>query len=529
MKLLSASQARSLLMAEAEIAFLDIREHGQYGEGHPFFSVNLPYSELELDAARLMPRRDVPILLLDDGDGVSARAASRLAAIGYGDVTAIDGGAPAWAAAGYTLFKGVNVPSKTFGEIIEHEMGTPSTTAEALQRRLESGDDLILLDGRSPEEFRKMNVPGAASCPNAEIGHRLAVLAPDPNTTVVVNCAGRTRSIIGAQSLRNQGVPNPVLALENGTQGWRLSGFALERGSEPGAMERLDEGALAQSRARGRDLRARFNLPAIDAATLALWRQDPSRSLYLFDVRTREEFAAGTHQDAVFAPGGQLVQATDQWVAARGARIVLADDTGLRAANTALWLRAMGHDAYLLDLDISIDGAAAHPSTQGAACPALPSVKAENLAQCLRDGATLLDLSPGMAYRRGHLAPAIWATRARLADAVRGIEADRELILADGDSGRAALAALDLQELGFTRLRHLDGTPETWREAGLEVVATPDSPDETDCIDFLFFVHDRHDDNLEASRRYLAWETGLIAQLEADERAVFHIPKNRID
>jgi hypothetical protein len=31
-----------------------------------------------------------------------------------------------------------------------------------------------------------------------------------------VNCAGRTRSIIGTQSLINAGVPNPVTALRNG-------------------------------------------------------------------------------------------------------------------------------------------------------------------------------------------------------------------------------------------------------------------------------------------------------------------------
>lgn len=41
------------------------------------------------------------------------------------------------------------------------------------------------------------------------------------------------------------------------------------------------------------------------------------------------------------------------------------------------------------------------------------------------------------------------------------------------------------------------------------------------CIDFLFFVHDRHDGNKEAARRYLAWETNLIGQLDEQELATF--------
>ena len=54
---------------------------------------------------------------------------------------------------------------------------------------------------------------------------------PDPDTLVVVNCAGRTRSIIGCQSLSNAGIPNRVVALKDGTMGWDLAGFECERGA----------------------------------------------------------------------------------------------------------------------------------------------------------------------------------------------------------------------------------------------------------------------------------------------------------
>lgn len=216
-----------------ELALLDVREQGQYGEGHPFHAVPVAYSRLELDVGRLIPNLSASIVLLDDGcgDTVAARAACRLYDIGYKNVRVLKNGADGWRAAGYTLFKGVHVPSKTFGELVEINAHTPRITPDFLKSMQERGDDFVVLDGRSRSEYTKMNIPGAFSCPNAELPYRLHRLAPDKHTTVVINCAGRTRSIIGAQSLINLGVDHPVFALENGTQGWFLKDFPLEHNS----------------------------------------------------------------------------------------------------------------------------------------------------------------------------------------------------------------------------------------------------------------------------------------------------------
>ncbi|MDQ7990698.1 MAG: rhodanese-like domain-containing protein, partial [Candidatus Dactylopiibacterium sp.] len=222
---------RAALADGDEIALIDVREPGQYGEGHPFFAVNLPYSRLELDAPRLLPRHDVRIVLVDAGDGVAERAHARLATAGYTHLSVLAGGAQAWPASGCALFKGVNVPSKTFGERVETVCHTPSIPAERLHARQRAGGALLLVDGRTPAEHHKMAVPGALPVPNGELALRVPALLDDSSTPVVVHCAGRTRSLIGAQTLRHLGLPNPVFALENGTQGWRLAGFALEHGS----------------------------------------------------------------------------------------------------------------------------------------------------------------------------------------------------------------------------------------------------------------------------------------------------------
>lgn len=524
MRYVRPSRAKDLLTAKEEIAFIDVREHGQYGEGHPFFAVNLPYSRLEMSVSSLLPSKTVRILLLDDNDGIAEKAATRLAALGYDDVCILEAGALAWEDAGHMLFKGINVPSKAFGEMVEHAMSTPSITVEELQARRRDGSNLILLDGRSPREFRSMNIPGALSCPNAELPHRLPALAGDPETIIVVNCAGRTRSIIGAQSLLNLHPANEIYALQNGTQGWCLAGLELQRGSDPGEVPKLDETALAISRDRAATLMSRFGIPQIDLDTLASWQEDETRTLYLFDVRTVEEYSAGHFAGAAHAPGGQLVQATDQCIVVRGARIVVSDDTGLRAANTALWLRGMGHDVAVLRHDASTCNTRVEPR-QVEISMNLPVITGDELTDRLPSGAVLLDLSPGVAYRAAHIENSIWAIRPRL-DALQ-ISTEHEVILASRTAAVAELAAIDLRENGLTRISRLDGTLDDWRKAGLAIVASSDQPREEDCIDFLFFVHSRHEGDLEASRRYLEWEVNLLKQMDAQELSTLNPPAVR--
>src|SRR5262249_57703685 len=128
-------------------------------------------------------------------------------------------------------------------------------------------------------------------------------------TMVVVNCAGRTRSIIGAQSLINAGVPNKVMALRNGTMGWTLAGFACESGKVARALGVSGDG-LTWAQAAADRVARRFGIARIDAATLACWRADAARTLYLFDVRDPREYAARPVAGAGSSPGGQRVQAT---------------------------------------------------------------------------------------------------------------------------------------------------------------------------------------------------------------------------
>ena len=146
-------------------------------------------------------------------------------------------------------------------------------------------------------------------------------------------------------------IKNPIFALENGTQGWRLAGLDLDHGVLPQALPEPDDHQFARMTASAQALIAAGQLKLIAPTMVADWLKNKDRTTYLLDVRTKSEFEKSHWPNSRHAPGGQLVQATDQYVAVRNARIVLSDDNQLRAATTAIRLQDMGHDVYLLDAD----------------------------------------------------------------------------------------------------------------------------------------------------------------------------------
>jgi len=514
---------RNWLADGGEVAFVDLREEGQHCDGHPLLAVNLPYSRLELDIGRLVPRRSCRLVLVDGNDGVAAKAARHLAALGYREARILAGGVGAWSEAGYPLFPSSNVPSKGFAEIIEQECATPHIAAAELDRLRREGRKIAVLDSRTVEEYNRFHVPGAVTCPGAELVLRFADLVPDPDTLVVVSCAGRTRSIIGAQSLINAGVPNRVVSLSGGTQGWRLGGLELERDTSSG-LTPISEASVAAAQERASAVAARFGVTQIDPATLADWQADSeTRTTYLLDVRTPEEFAASHLPGSVSAPGGQLVQAIDRWVGIRGARLVLVDDSGARAVMTAHWLQQMGWDVAVLDR--GLDGATleAESGVPPLGMPAIPAIAAVDAVRWLAEDAAAIALGACSAYRLAHAPGAVWTIRPRL-DRLPGsvLEAGRIVVFAD-DPAVARLAVGDLAELCAAQIAIVEGGLAAWRNAGFPVGASPGLPPDDERIDYAFWNHDRHAGNQAAMRAYLQWEIDLPGEIARDGLSGFRV------
>jgi rhodanese-related sulfurtransferase len=495
-----------------ELALVDLREELTFSQGHLLSARSVPLSRLELVFARLVPRRGTRIVLCDEGDGLVERAAAILLQAGYHNLRYLDGGIAGWADAGFELFSGVNVPSKAFGEFVEHVSATPSIAAEELDRLFRDDTDMVVLDSRPFDEYRRVSIPTAINVPGAELVLRIRDLAPSPQTMVVVNCAGRTRSIVGAQSLIDAGVPNRVVALRNGTMGWNLAGLTCDSGASMRAPSPSAEG-LAWAKSAARRVADHFGVRRMDSAWLTRWqREREERTLYLFDVRDPAEYEAGHVAGAFSAPGGQLVQATDQYVGTLGARIVLVDDAEVRALMTAAWLRRMGwNDVAVLAESggetgwpaVSLLGSARRPQLR-IDCAALARLMARNEA-------TIVDLSPSRAYREAHIAGAFFAIRSRLARALARMELSGTLVLTSEDGMLAGLAVAEATALTDHPVRWLEGGNAAWRAAGHSLTA--DDPRMADeAVDAWLKPYERSGDTRAAMRDYLSWEVDLLSR-----------------
>lgn len=526
---MTPQELRGMITDEKEVAIIDVREQGEFAQAHLLISCCIPLSQMELQVADLVPRFDTPMVLIGnepaDPYRRTQRAFERLSHWGYTDLSVLAGGIEGWRQAGFSVFSGANTLSKAFGEFIETTYHTPRISAEALQMKIKEGENLIVLDARPAQEYFRMNIPGAYNVPGAELVFRFFDFVKDPEALVVVNCAGRTRSIIGAQSLINAGVPNPVAALQNGTMGWHLAGFALENGQSRSAPFPTPA-SIRQAKACARKVAERFGVQPIERSMLERWAKDgKDRTLYVLDVRSPEEYAAGHLAGSRNAPGGQLVQATDEYVAVRNARIVLVDDTEIRATMTASWLIQMGwKDVRVLSGGIGRDGLEKSPHIPRTITgyKEAPEISAAELSEKLSSGSVaVMDVGTSRTYRNGHVPGAYWVVRARMGLDLAHLPKFAQFVLTAADDRMAHLAAGELKAIrSDATVRVLRGGISAWTAAGF--------PDEKGIRQALSTVDDvlykpyEHADALEkAMQQYLDWEIGLVEGIRKDGTVVF--------
>ena len=519
---LSAAGLQAELRGEAEIAVLDVREAGRYARRHLLYAVPAPLWRLEVLADRLVPRRDTRIVLVDDDETLAHQAAAKLTRLGWTDISVLAGGTDGWEREGRELFSGTNVPSKAFGEVIEHEKHTPWIDVDELHERVARGDDIVVVDSRTPEEFHNFTLPFSHSLPGAELVYRIRELAPDPKTFVVVNCAGRTRSIVGAQTLIDAGIPNRVASLRNGTMEWLLSGRELAYGRQA-ALPEPSADSVAAAREQARDVAQRAGIGYIDAATLqAFEAEQSSRTLYKFDVRTREEYETGHLPGWRWAPGGQLVQATDEYLATRRARVVLVDWDGVRAQTTGAWLAQLGAvEVYLYQPPaLAALERGAEPRRVLRHRPDAPALRAQALQAALDAGEVdVFDVESRLAYERGHVPGARYAAPDRLQEFLAA-DTQRPIVLTSPDGVLASVVAADLAWRTGRPVNYLLGGTRAWQAQGLTLAQGADGvltgDDDQSISPYLFDDLSARDQGF---REYLDWELGLVAQLERDGSA----------
>ncbi len=527
----SYAQVRETLLQRQEIAILDVREEDPFAQCHPLFAANLPLGRIEADAWTRIPRLDTFIVVYGtafNGDDLALPAARTLKRMGYTHVHLLAGGLQGWQDAGGEVFRDVNVPCKSFGELVESKRHTPSLSAQEVKALIDSKADVVVMDARRFDEYQTMSIPSGISVPGAELVLRARALAPNATTRIIVNCAGRTRSIIGTQSLINSGIPNPVSALRNGTIGWTLAGQELVKGASDHFPE-VDDATRAKAAASAFAVAMRAGVKRLRLDELHALQADVTRTTYFFDVRTPEEYAAGYVAGARSAPGGQLVQETDHQAPVRGARIVLCDNDGTRAHMSASWLAQMGWEVYVLH-GLTAD----HFNSTDTAplpIPAPPDkVTAVNVAQVKawladRNSHTVvLDFSTSAQFIQGHIHSAWWVLRTQLKDSLTAAHKGYRYVLTcnNGNVSRFAVAEVQALVKAGVEVVWLEGGNAAWVAAGGKL-QTGEHQLAVARVDRYRRPYEGTNNPVQAMQGYLDWEFGLVAQLDRDGTHHFRV------
>ena len=471
----------ALLDGDSQFALIDVREVGEYNASHIVGASLIPRRELEPRIAGSVPFAQTPIVVCDDDGRRAALAAQTLRRMGYSNASALDGGMNRWVTERRPTEWGVNVPSKDFGEKVQVQHGVPEIDAVELKSRMDRGDKMVILDTRTPEEYQRNCIPGGRSVPNGELGlHINDILTKvEDDTTVVINCAGRTRSIIGTRLLQRMGVEN-VVGLENGTAGWVLAGYQLEFGADRLDLPTPTIEGIAEAESFADSIAEQDGVGYIDISALdALTSRARTECIYFVDVRTETEYIAGHIPGFRWFPGGQAVQRADEVAVVRNAPVVFACDSRARAAFAASWYRQMGFgEVYVLHGGTSAWTAAGRALETGAP-PSDAERVGETVSQATRRSAA--DPIPGNAatihvglsaeFARAHVSNARWVPRGWLEMRIEDAAPDRNapLIVTCEDGVQSALAAGTLAELGYRDVSVLDGGMAAWRAAGMDV------------------------------------------------------------
>ena len=514
----TAHELRSLLSSQKEFALLDVRDAGNYNSAHIPDASLLPRHRIEYDLLTLVPYRGAPLIFCDDAEQQTPLAAATARRMGYTRVSVLEGGINRWTSLDLPTEWGTNVPSKDFGERMEVEHRVPEIDSIELKRRIDSGEKLVILDTRTPEEYRNFSIPGGRSVPNGELALHVTDILQEQgaDTTVILNCAGRTRSIIGARALQRMGVPN-VFGLKNGTAGWVLAGLELETGADRLSLPAVsDEGeARAATYAGQAAMEDGVRFMDIHELKQAMARAN-SETVYLVDVRREEEYRAGHIPGFRWFPGGQAVQRADDVAPVRNGTIIFTCDGRVRSTLVASWFRQMGFP-NVFALQHGVPQWAAQGNDLETGMPVSPPFGLEDARTKMRALSPKSAAATGFAatifvgispeFAGGHIPGSRWTPRGWLESTIADVAPDKDasILVSCANGVDSLLAAATLSEMGYTNVSALEGGVKAWAGAGFDLeqglsgVMTPP----TDVV--VMGPHRSYADTI----NYLRWETEL--------------------
>ena len=521
---------QALLASDSLHACIDVRERGEFARAQIAGTSPVNRGTLELRLPVMVPDPRVPVVVCCDDGRRSALAAGTLASMRYTDVRILAGGIDEWQRERLPVRSGWGVHGKEYGERVAHGGDVVHVSAVELAQRRQAGADVVVVDVRSREEYLRGHVPDTYHIPGGNLLLDAPRLPLAEDTTLVVSCAGRTRGILGAQLLHDNGFTN-VYALENGVMGWFLAGGNIATG--PG-KETPQTGSAARS-ARIRQAtetlaaRERIRRRARDDFRAAA---ASGETVYLLDVRLPEEYGTGHIPRSVSLPLGQMALAHENFLAVRRAPVFVVSDDDLRPVWAAYLLQRLGfHDVAILDGGLrewSAAGLELETGTPEATAFGLEEAQAQTtfidaaaLDTHVGSPSLALDVRSIGEYGFAHIPGTRWLPRGRLELDIAQVAPDKgsPLALVCDDAVRSTLAAGTLRQLGYADVRVLRGGTREWEKGGRALedglegtgVSTEDAQ-----ADFGHSVwHGALGKSREDMERYLSWEIDLVKEGEA--------------
>lgn len=536
---ISAESLHQILSSKKEYSLIDVREQEEFSREHLLMACCIPLSYLEFKIASLVPCNNTPIYLMDNGeeDGLCRvkKAEAVLKNLGYRNIAVLDGGLKSWKDESLVTVKGIGSLSKGFGEYIEETEKTPSLSPQEIKAILDDHDSSsIVIDVRPANEYHNMNIPGSFNLPGCEVAYRVQELVHSPKTIIIINCAGRTRSIIGTQTLINLGLENKIFALRGGTMNWQLASYRLDYGSEFKIPELSPEGkTIAYERIN--TLVNKYGVRFITSETLEKWKDEKDdKTLYVFDIRQPDEYFEGHIEGAISAQGGQLVQATDEYAGVRNGRFVLVDNDERRAIVTAHWLIQMGFpNVFVLKQDhqqlpMTKSLPAKNSKTDSVIKEALEKggIDAKAVAELKGSGSDILilDIGSSKLHRERHIPGAKWIMRSYMPRAFEKFPHCKNVIITSDSGEHAALGAEDARKLWKdARVYFLNGGTEAYKSCGYTMesgMQCPLCPED----DIWYRPYTDINASPEAMKGYFDWEAGLVSKIREDNCVSFTTP-----
>jgi len=317
------------------ISFLDIRERKEYVHGFAFGSVNCPFSKFKYLIKELVPDVNTTLILIGIKNIYQKDKIQKiLKKLKYDRSFILKGDYKIWKKQKFPLWAGEYTFSKAFGEWIEITSNIKNLYAKELYKIHKKNHNYLQIDARPKKEFEKFSLPQSVQCSGGELPCFINN-KENLRKNFIVHCAGRTRSIIAYQTLKDFNFKNKKYVLNGGTQNWVLNGFDRKFKNQSKIkstkINYKDDLKLAHSIAK------KFKIPS----TQTMNKQTNSYNFQInSEIKNFKKIPGWKQVDAT-----TLIQSTDKFISSTNTRVLIFSNIPSSAVFAVIWLRRMGYQA----------------------------------------------------------------------------------------------------------------------------------------------------------------------------------------